>query len=955
MTTISVILSVAALFTFAAPMPASAKSVVINEIHYNPTNNTVRSEFIELYNASPDPVNLTGWRLSGAIDFSFPANTTLAPGAYLLVAQDPATVQTRFGKSSLGPWTGGLSSDGETIRLRDSSDEVVSRVDYGSGFPWPVAPNGDGTTMELVNPNLEEDLGANWRAAILPPESATTDTGSPGEQNLQFVTNAPPAIRQVIHTPQVPKDVDPIVISAKITDPDGVAQVSLSYQIVAPGSYLPAFLPNPVAGNNIATETRQPDPAFENAANWTTVAMHDDGLAGDLVAGDDVYSVQLPAQANRTLVRYRITMEDTLGASARAPFADDGSLNFACYVYDGVPDYQNIPASDLTKLPVYQVITRPQDWAQCLAYSSSFQINQGNQARFYFNWECAFFYDGVVYDHTDYRLRGANGRYQAQSKRSMRFRFHKGSYLAARDQDGNLYPRKWAKLTTGKGFDNRATLTYGLNEAINYYLWNTMGVPSPNSHWVHLRVVQTATEQQDRWRGDFQGLLFIQEDYDVRFLEAHNLAKGNLYKLLNQTKAALEQQRYQAPFAPTNGSDHNWVENSLSGSTPPATVAAGVNLDKWYRYHALAQAIRHYDYWPDANKNMTWYFEPDYEAANQNRGKLWILPFDTDASWGPTWNEGHDVVYNALFSSGASGGDGGTNPTLWPGYFNAVREVRDLVFQPDQITPLIDQFAAVIAPMEQADSLRWKSGPSSAGNYNGIAGAGIVSLDNLKQDMLNFAFSGGTWPGGNVGAGGRAAFLDSLQASLGEGTKIPNTPTISYVGPAGFPNNGLTFSATPFADPQGAESFAAMQWRMAEVTDPNSPAYVEGEKLKLEWTASYDSGEIPTLASQFRFPAAASRPGHTYRARVRYQDDTGRWSHWSAPVQFTASGSDISVLTSSLVVSEVMYRPAPPTPAETAQGWLEDDFEYLEIRNVGDEPVDMTDVRFTKGVEFDFE
>jgi len=53
------------------------------------------------------------------------------------------------------------------------------------------------------------------------------------------------------------------------------------------------------------------------------VVMHDDGVNGDAVAGDDVYSVLLPPQANRTLVRYRITCADLLGASHRAPFADE--------------------------------------------------------------------------------------------------------------------------------------------------------------------------------------------------------------------------------------------------------------------------------------------------------------------------------------------------------------------------------------------------------------------------------------------------------------------------------------------------------------------------------------------------------------------------------------------------------------------------------------------------------
>ena len=54
------------------------------------------------------------------------------------------------------------------------------------------------------------------------------------------------------------------------------------------------------------------------------------------------------------------------------------------------------------------------------------------------------------------------------------------------------------------------------------------------------------------------------------------------------------------------------------------------------------------------------------------------------------------------------------------------------------------------------------------------------------------------------------------------------------------------------------------------------------------------------------------------------------------------------------MISEVMYQPSPATVAELTQGWTDDDFEYVEVRNVGAAPLDMTGVRFTKGVDFDF-
>ena len=42
--------------------------VVINEIHFNGVDNTVRNEFIELYNTGVSSENLTGWRISSGVD-----------------------------------------------------------------------------------------------------------------------------------------------------------------------------------------------------------------------------------------------------------------------------------------------------------------------------------------------------------------------------------------------------------------------------------------------------------------------------------------------------------------------------------------------------------------------------------------------------------------------------------------------------------------------------------------------------------------------------------------------------------------------------------------------------------------------------------------------------------------------------------------------------------------------
>jgi hypothetical protein len=895
---------------------AVSQQPVINEIHYNPPDNTLREEFVELYNPGPDPINLTGYRLSGAIDFPFTSGPVMSADSFLVIAQHPPTL----GGSPLGPYTGALSRDGETLRLRDMNDQVIDRVEYKVGFPWPIGPDGDGPSMQLIHPGLDNDLGSSWRGAL----------PTPGAINGVFALNAPPNIRQVDHTPKQPASTNAIVISAKVTDPSGVGSVMLEYQVVAPGAYIPIGLPHPVVNRRIPDYQlpRAENPAYTNLANWTAMAMN--------LAEDDRYTATIPAQTHRTLLRYRITVSDNLSASIRVPYPDEDSRNFACFIYDGVPDYHGHSATNLTTLPVYHVLTRASDWSDCYAWDNANQIIQGtgNGDRFLYNWNGTIVYDGEVYDNIRYRLRGANGRYHQAGKRSMRFRLNKGNYFQARDQDGKKFDQKWRTLTTGKGFENRQTLTYALNERVNMYLWDKMGLPSQTTFWAHLRVIDDAAEQPDQYHGDFWGLTYILETYDVNFLKEHGLPDGNLYKLINQERDALRQQRYQASFAPSNGEDHNYVENTLTGFLTAEQIRSHVALDKYYLYRAFSEAIRNYDSWPSANKNMVYYFYPEYTAANNFHGKLWIIPWDSDATWGPTWNRGHDVAHNTLFDDVVSGGgDTGTTPELWPEYFNVVRELRDLLWQPDQLNPIIDHFASHIEPIIASDRDRWNGGPASAGSYGSLGGAGRTALAALVADMKAFAFSGGNWPGGSVGAGGRGAHLDTLQASNGQGTQLPDTPTITFTGTAGFPVNGIRFQSSTFSDPQGNGTFDAMKWQVAEFAPP----------YELEIDPTWETGIQSNFFSELSVASSLIETGRTYRTRVRHRDSAGYWSHWSAPVQFTPTLPDLSDYTNGLVISEMMYNP----PSGSAHEWI-------EVLNVGPVPLDLRDVRFTKGIDFDF-
>ncbi len=191
----------------------------------------------------------------------------------------------------------------------------------------------------------------------------------------------------------------------------------------------------------------------------------------------------------------------------------------------------------------------------------------------------------------------------------------------------------------------------------------------------------------------------------------------------------------------------------------------------------------------------------------------------------------------------------------------------------------------------------------------------------------------------------------------------PNKPTATYAGTAGYPVNDVQIQSSDYTAPAGGGAISAVQYRIGEISAPGIPLYDPFAPRIYELESIWTSAEIATASPAgipaVKIPVVAMRPGHTYRARVRHKDTTGRWSFWSDAVQFIPSPPDVTVYQNALRVVEVNYNPAIPTPAELANpgwnaAWDEQDMEFLVVRNISALAQDMTDLRFTKGVDYDF-
>jgi hypothetical protein len=138
-------------------------SLVISEIMYHPTNSLL--EFVEVFNSRGEPQDMSGFRLGGSIDYTFPNGTTLPGGGFLVVAKSPVDLQTVYGISGvLGPFTNNLPNDYGTVKLINQAGAVFLEVKYSDHFPWPVAADA-GHSLVLARPSYGENNPLAWAAS----------------------------------------------------------------------------------------------------------------------------------------------------------------------------------------------------------------------------------------------------------------------------------------------------------------------------------------------------------------------------------------------------------------------------------------------------------------------------------------------------------------------------------------------------------------------------------------------------------------------------------------------------------------------------------------------------------------------------------------------------------------------------------------------------------------------
>jgi hypothetical protein len=160
------------------------EGVVISEVMYNPLPDAFDEngeaiypghlEFIEILNSTATPKNLAQAGIGQAVsDFRFPTGTTIAPSGRLVVVPfHPNDVFARTGFFNrygipngtvekpaqapdwmFGPWTRNLNNEGESVALFDNIGNTFFEFTYNDRGDWPERAAGNGSSLEVIDPN----------------------------------------------------------------------------------------------------------------------------------------------------------------------------------------------------------------------------------------------------------------------------------------------------------------------------------------------------------------------------------------------------------------------------------------------------------------------------------------------------------------------------------------------------------------------------------------------------------------------------------------------------------------------------------------------------------------------------------------------------------------------------------------------------------------------------------
>jgi hypothetical protein len=709
----------------------------------------------------------------------------------------------------------------------------------------------------------------------------------------------------------------------------------------------------------------------------TTITMKDDGVAPDAVAGDSIYTAQIPTTTAGVgrMIRWRVVATDTANTSATDPPYRDTADNDQYY---GTVTQDNITTSQLPILHWF--------------------VNDGAASRTTGGTRCSLFYLDRFYDNVFVNLHGQSSSGFPTNKKSHNFNFNEDNRF--KWQQGEIRQRALNLLTTwadkSRVRDTMAWESWVLTKHIA-------------AHWAKLVRVQQ--------NGAFWGLYDMVENGDEDFPDRAGLDPyGALYKVYNslQDTSGVEKKTRDGDTSTADIAD---LETNLDTATRTLGQRRqysydNVDVPTLVNYLATNVLILNNDF---GHKNY-------YMYRDTNGTREWsVLPWDQDLSLGHTWTSSQNYFNDDIHSQaglvlGASTGNRLMNlisntssstiaPEMALMFLRRLRTLMDQILvsassttgaietRIGQLVDLADPTGAAFSTDADLDLQTWgywidgSGTPISPGN-----GFDAATHDHgIRKQALRILNANPNPPNPSAQFNGeglgdtRPAFLTGRRTILYTGGLTLNGSPIPAAQPA-VPG-GLTIEHIDYSPASGnqeqeffiirnnsASYIDISGWKITGAVDYTFrggtviPPFTSGSAVTA--TGDVHIGRLHVARNPYQFRSRTTSPkGNEYRLVVGPY--SGQLSARGETINLIIPGAtpaqDVVVATNTfagaatasqnfLRVTELHFDPAEPSAAEllALPGVQARDFEFIELMNSGGTPLNLGGASFTKGISFTF-
>ncbi len=631
------------------------------------------------------------------------------------------------------------------------------------------------------------------------------------------------------------------------------------------------------------------------------IAMRDDGAGGDAIAGDGIYTASIPGAAAGQMVRWYVTATDINAVQTREPMFLDPTNS---------PEYFGTVVADPSinsKIGVFWYFVQN---------TSAEGTDTGTRA--------SVFYLNEFYDNVFIRLRGG------YSTHGRKIAFNDGHFFRF---DPNQDRVDEINLNE-QGFDP----TY-IRPLLSWETYFKTGHPASLSFPLHVMR-----------NGSYYAIRIFVEQPDRHLLRHVGLDDhGAFYKMYSDLRRDLSGEQPERKITRLN-EDHSDLAALAAGIAPDnpqrnTFLFDNINIPAMINFQAASVLIHENDHthknyflYRDTERTGEWMFIPwDKDLTfgiNSGLGGIvadmdYISSLDDVRSpshpfFGDSTHQKVDYQWNRLTDAVMK------NPVSKQMYLRRLRTLMDQYLQPTS-TPLADRYY-------EKRINDWVTLLSGEPGYSSL----LTEVDKIRNQ-----------------------YLPVRRRHLFEDHSI-NNPT--YRDNAGIPDSQpdsitLTIGSVEYNPVSGNQDEEYIQ-----LINPQSIAVdISDWKIANAVTHTFPAGTvIPANGSMyitpnalaFRARATSPKGGEQRFVQGNY---SGHLSSWGGTIELynaqrvlvtsqTYAGNP-SDAQRYLRISELMYHPQDPPAGSPFDAEV---FEYIELANIGDQPLSLTGVQLTNGVLFAF-